>query len=374
MFKKNFTVSLLFMALSAANAASFDCNKATNFSERTICSNAEISELDENLSQIYKTEKDRSENSDLLKAEQISWIKRVRECTDAGCIRDLYIERISQLSKYSTQKPSANEIATESTSSAVASVDPGTNNSAPQNSDPVATNLINDRAEKTIISTNAGATDTTTTSITVAAAISLIFLLISLISNQTITRRKFKRTHQVRAVRDIGAGLPFLGLALIITIFPSHWLALSILGKNFEFSSISIYFLFIIVVSLFFGRIFAVKEGGIVYDSKNSVLEVPGGGSSVDSIFTYLNPIRWFEFLRRISISSDSITGISGETRFNTSTFHDKTFNVVRSKTTETHILTLITTEGEWNIKCSNRSKKSAMRTLICEAGNLELI
>jgi uncharacterized protein YecT (DUF1311 family) len=42
-------VSLLFVSVSTSQAASFDCAKATTAREREICTDAELSKLDERL-------------------------------------------------------------------------------------------------------------------------------------------------------------------------------------------------------------------------------------------------------------------------------------------------------------------------------------
>jgi len=49
-----FIVVILFGLLSTqATAASFDCNKATTWLEKTVCSNPELSKLDEELAKAY---------------------------------------------------------------------------------------------------------------------------------------------------------------------------------------------------------------------------------------------------------------------------------------------------------------------------------
>ena len=80
-------------------SASFDCAKASSPFEKTICSNPNLSSLDEQLANVYKTAKESATNPDQLKTEQIAWIKATRNCgTDAGCIQQAYKARIVALS------------------------------------------------------------------------------------------------------------------------------------------------------------------------------------------------------------------------------------------------------------------------------------
>lgn len=362
--------SLLALPLTS-NSTSFDCSKATHPSEKLICNNPELSDLDDNLAQLFKSERSSSNNPEQLKSDQISWIKRVRECTEEKCIKDLYAERITQLTK---QLPVNAPHVEPKNESAVINTTPESNSTAQpisvsNNETTVATSEISSTSKSKSTDDIAPVTFWSLT-----LGISLVSALIFAVINQAITRSRIKTTNGNRAVRDIGSGLGALGLAVFFSFFPSYVIATALLNSNYDRESLAISSLSIIIISLFFGRIFAVKEGGIVYDAANKIIEVPGGGSSMDSILSYLNPIRWFEFLRRITIPCDSITGISGETRFKTTTSYNKMTNSVNSNTSETHILTLITTNGEWNIKCGSRSKKSAMLTLVCEAADLDLI
>jgi len=89
-------LGLLFMGVS--NAASFDCAKAGTPFEKTICSNPNLSSMDDQLAQAYFAAKAATTNPDQFKAEQISWIKGARTCgTDVGCIENAYRIRMAQL-------------------------------------------------------------------------------------------------------------------------------------------------------------------------------------------------------------------------------------------------------------------------------------
>jgi uncharacterized protein len=89
-----FFLILFFFNLSQAGAASFDCAKAGTPFEKTICSNPNLSSLDDRVAQLYGAAKASSTNPDQLKAEQINWIKEARTCgTDVLCIEVAYRKR-----------------------------------------------------------------------------------------------------------------------------------------------------------------------------------------------------------------------------------------------------------------------------------------
>jgi uncharacterized protein len=81
-----------------ANAASFDCTKATATIEKTICGNSKLSDLDEKLAEAYKIAQANSQDPVKLKIEQIEWIKESRNChSDVSCIELSYNKRLSVL-------------------------------------------------------------------------------------------------------------------------------------------------------------------------------------------------------------------------------------------------------------------------------------
>ncbi len=80
------------------DAASFDCSKAETFVEMSICNDPELSRLDDKLSEAYKAAKAEVANPEMLKKEQILWLKEVRnKCTNVDCLKKVYEERISEL-------------------------------------------------------------------------------------------------------------------------------------------------------------------------------------------------------------------------------------------------------------------------------------
>ena len=92
-------LGLFLLALaSTAFAASFDCSKSMTNGEKIICSNSELSALDEQLAEAYQLELMHSTNPNQLKSEQVAWIKqRDQSCEDLNCFLVLYKNRINDL-------------------------------------------------------------------------------------------------------------------------------------------------------------------------------------------------------------------------------------------------------------------------------------
>jgi uncharacterized protein len=84
----------------AAQAASFNCNIADKPDEVLICQSPELSALDDRMSSLYFHVRNRLAGSGrrLIESDQSAWLQRRFGCgRDYGCIRRLYIERISEL-------------------------------------------------------------------------------------------------------------------------------------------------------------------------------------------------------------------------------------------------------------------------------------
>jgi len=82
-------------------AASFDCNKAKSPVEKAICADAELSKLDEVLSQTYKVAVIEYPVANYLRIKQREWIKGNSNCDKnklTSCLKDKYKERIKILS------------------------------------------------------------------------------------------------------------------------------------------------------------------------------------------------------------------------------------------------------------------------------------
>ncbi|EIC19826.1 lysozyme inhibitor LprI family protein [Thiorhodovibrio frisius] len=91
------------LATLSAQGASFDCGKAPTLVESAICSNAQLSRLDEDLADAYRDARNRASNSDALKQEQRAWLKNKRNrCTTVVCLTDAYQTRIGELQAISS--------------------------------------------------------------------------------------------------------------------------------------------------------------------------------------------------------------------------------------------------------------------------------
>lgn len=89
-------VAIGLLAGLQANAASFDCAKASTQVENIICKNYEISRLDDVLSTNYKSLLKAPVDADVVsnaKIEQKAWLQTRNECSNDACVRDEYIAR-----------------------------------------------------------------------------------------------------------------------------------------------------------------------------------------------------------------------------------------------------------------------------------------
>jgi uncharacterized protein len=90
--------TLMCLALTpSAWAATFDCDKASTFVEKVICSDLRLTNLDDQLGRLYKDALAASSNSGALKAEQKAWLSSRNQCKDSDCIMKAYDDRISVL-------------------------------------------------------------------------------------------------------------------------------------------------------------------------------------------------------------------------------------------------------------------------------------
>jgi len=97
---KLFIITVLLGLFSTqAIAASFDCNKAASWLEKTVCSNPELSKLDEELAKAYHDALASlsREGQKETKQYQRQWLKELSSCQSVGCLKDVYKERIKQL-------------------------------------------------------------------------------------------------------------------------------------------------------------------------------------------------------------------------------------------------------------------------------------
>lgn len=90
-------ISLVFVPAFGAYSASFDCGKASSFVEKAICSNSELSALDDSLSSAYSNALSDPDSSDEIKSSQRNWIKNRNSCQDNACLKKVYSKRINEL-------------------------------------------------------------------------------------------------------------------------------------------------------------------------------------------------------------------------------------------------------------------------------------
>lgn len=94
---KIFGILAIFIQPYISIAASFDCGLANGFVENSICTEQDLSKLDDELSIYYKSAKSNAENSEIITQEQLDWLKKRNLCTTKECIIEKYSNRISEL-------------------------------------------------------------------------------------------------------------------------------------------------------------------------------------------------------------------------------------------------------------------------------------
>jgi uncharacterized protein len=101
MYKPLLTMLLATMFVTG-HAASFDCQKASTFVEKEICSNALLGKLDEALDENYKSMQaaDFGASRKTLKAEQLKWLSTRNKCATTKCIIDTYRKRVDETCDY----------------------------------------------------------------------------------------------------------------------------------------------------------------------------------------------------------------------------------------------------------------------------------
>jgi uncharacterized protein YecT (DUF1311 family) len=91
-----------------AQAASFDCAKASTAVEKLICADEKLSILDDQLTTAYKAATETATDKATLKTQQKNWLKKKRNiCKDAECLTKAYQSRIDALAKNITPAHSA---------------------------------------------------------------------------------------------------------------------------------------------------------------------------------------------------------------------------------------------------------------------------
>jgi uncharacterized protein len=91
---------LLVVCAGGANAASFDCAKASSYAEREICRDGYLSKVDEILSQNYKQALVAALDPSPLRQSQREWLIVRDQCTTQNCLDKALGQRIEVLKRY----------------------------------------------------------------------------------------------------------------------------------------------------------------------------------------------------------------------------------------------------------------------------------
>jgi|CXWL01.1.fsa_nt_gi uncharacterized protein len=94
------TIGILFVCLvgNKVQPASFDCDKVITKVEKLICSNSELSDLDEVLNAAYRRALITSLNENRINKTQKKWLTNRNYCSNKKCLDELYWSRIEWLS------------------------------------------------------------------------------------------------------------------------------------------------------------------------------------------------------------------------------------------------------------------------------------
>lgn len=103
MLKQGLSLAFMMTFCSMANAVSFDCAKASNFAEKTICTSALLSKLDDALSENYQAMQagdiGDGARKDLRKTQK-QWLSERNKCKTENCLVDAYRKRIDENCDY----------------------------------------------------------------------------------------------------------------------------------------------------------------------------------------------------------------------------------------------------------------------------------
>jgi uncharacterized protein len=99
MLISRFVFAAVMSVSSLAQAASFDCAKASSTREKMICADKALSTLDEQLNAAYTAAIERTGNKGLVRQWQRDWLRSdaLAACTTSACVRSLFAARIASL-------------------------------------------------------------------------------------------------------------------------------------------------------------------------------------------------------------------------------------------------------------------------------------
>jgi uncharacterized protein len=92
-------IGLLIIPLFS-HGASFDCARSSTWTEKAICSDQQLSDLDDLLMASYSKALGREADKTPLKTAQRDWLKSVRNaCQDKTCLSQAYTSRLAELNE-----------------------------------------------------------------------------------------------------------------------------------------------------------------------------------------------------------------------------------------------------------------------------------
>jgi uncharacterized protein len=83
--------------MPSARAATFDCDKASTFAEKVVCSDSRITAMDDELGRLYKAALASAPQKEALRTDQKAWLASRDRCQDSNCIMKAYSDRIAAL-------------------------------------------------------------------------------------------------------------------------------------------------------------------------------------------------------------------------------------------------------------------------------------
>jgi uncharacterized protein len=102
--QRYFSVALL-LTSPLAYSASFDCDKASTLVEQSICSNNQLSTLDDTLSATYIKALKASSNPSSIRERQRNWIQSERNtCKNITCLTAAYTSRLGEFRKSTSSR------------------------------------------------------------------------------------------------------------------------------------------------------------------------------------------------------------------------------------------------------------------------------
>lgn len=100
-FSKLFFVIAFFALSLNAYSASFDCKKAKSANEKLICSDEQLSLLDDEVGLLYKEAVKKSDDKKgLISNQRNAWQQREKDCSDKACLTTWYEQRKQFYSTY----------------------------------------------------------------------------------------------------------------------------------------------------------------------------------------------------------------------------------------------------------------------------------